>query len=149
MVCVFCDMLEHRKNNYMGGFPFLVLHETKHSVSFLSTDMPATEDGHVLIITKKHYSDLELIPKYIQHDLIEHISLISKALRIKNHACNVLLNNGKEAGQCIYHIHFHIIPRNQDDNIAIEVWKSREMNKKTYQKLHEEIKKLIESVKSI
>jgi diadenosine tetraphosphate (Ap4A) HIT family hydrolase len=142
-------MLEHRNNNHVNGLPFLVLHETKHSISFLSIDIPATEEGHVLVIPKKHYSDLELIPKYIQYDLMEHISLISKALRVKNHACNILLNNGKEAGQCIYHTHFHIIPRNQDDNIAIEVWKSREINKETYQKLHEEIKLLVESVKLI
>ena len=35
-------------------------------------------------------------------------------------ACNVIQNNGRIAGQVIEHLHFHIIPREEND--GLELW---------------------------
>ena len=144
--CIFCDFVQKKKNHHRDKYPFQILHEMKHSISFLSIDFPATEDGPVLVIPKKHFESLEDIPPTIQSDLIKHVSLISQALRIKNDGNNVLLNNGKAAGQFVFHTHFHIIPRNAKDNIKIEVWKRKNLSTDGFKKLHIKIQKEIKKV---
>jgi len=143
MECIFCDFVKGNTRRHRGRYPFMKLHDSKHTISFLSIDFPATEDGHILVIPKEHYANIEDIPHYILHDLIEHVSFISKILRTKNEANNILLNNGAGAGQCVFHTHFHLIPRNKGDKIKIEVWKSKEMTKEHFKKLHNKIKKQI------
>ena len=32
---------------------------------------------------------------------------------------NVLQNNGEEAGQTIFHLHIHVIPRNKKDGVKL------------------------------
>jgi len=38
---------------------------------------------------------------------------------------NILQNNGKDAGQLVPHVHFHIIPRRPGDGIKIETWRTQ------------------------
>ena len=59
---------------------------------------------------------------------------------------NVLLNNGRSAGQYILHTHFHIIPRKLDDKIKIEVWKNKKLTIGEYIKLNKQIKKNVDEV---
>ena len=33
---------------------------------------------------------------------------------------NILQNNGEAAGQTVFHLHVHLIPRKTDDNITIK-----------------------------
>ncbi len=146
MDCIFCEFINKRLKKHRGNYPFKILHETEHSLSFLSIDFPATEDGHILVIPKKHYVNYEDIPNKILLDLFKHIKLITKALRIENQGNNLLLNNGAAAGQYIFHTHFHIIPRNDKDNIKIEVWKRKEITKEDYNKLHKKIKDKINQI---
>jgi histidine triad (HIT) family protein len=44
---------------------------------------------------------------------------IAKAITSATNATayNVLCNNGSEAGQVVKHLHFHIIPRRENDNV--------------------------------
>ncbi|HIH11165.1 TPA: HIT family protein [Candidatus Woesearchaeota archaeon] len=146
MECIFCDFALKKRKKHQNGLPFLILHETKHSVSFLSTDMPATEEGHTLVIPKKHYEKLENVPAVILHDLIGHVQLISKALLIKNSASNILLNNGRAAGQRVFHLHFHVIPRNENDKINIEVWKEKKITKDDFKLQSRDLQKKIQKM---
>lgn len=141
MHCLFCDFVKKLKDKHNNRFSFHVLHETRHTISFLSIDIPEKEDGHVLVIPKKHYSNLEDIPPVILNDLIRHVALTCKVLRRTHEGCNVLLNNGKSAGQYIFHTHFHVIPRNKGDDIKIEIWKRRKITADEFVKLHRKIRK--------
>jgi histidine triad (HIT) family protein len=143
MKCKFCELLEGKKTKHKNNFPFLKLHETKRTVSFLSIDFPEKEDGHVLIITKKHFQFLEDIPKSTLHELIEHTSLIVKATRKTHQGCNILLNDGKAAEQTVPHTHFHIFPRDPNDKMQIEVWKRKKITEDSFRKLHKSIKRRI------
>jgi diadenosine tetraphosphate (Ap4A) HIT family hydrolase/protein-tyrosine-phosphatase len=133
---------------HRNGFPFLPLYETKHSIAFMSIDIPEREDGHVLVIPKKRYPRLEEIPDRILSDLIKTVSIVGRALTLSHEGYNVLLNNGRSAGQYIYHTHFHIIPRKENDNIEIELWKNRTLTKKQFLKLNNKIKKNIKTISS-
>lgn len=63
------EITDHSKD----GLPFIALHETLHSVAFMSVDIPATEDGHVLVIPKKRYPDLIDVPDEVLEDMLASI----------------------------------------------------------------------------
>ncbi len=124
------------------------LHETKHSLSFLSIDFPTTEDGHTLVIPKKHYKNVEDIPKTIMNDVAAHMQLVARAIKTKNSACNILLNDGKAADQTIWHAHFHLVPRNKGDGIVMEGWKRKKMSPKQFKTMYNEVRNAVDSVKT-
>lgn len=148
MSCLFCDLISGKRKKHRNKFPFIVIHETRYSISFLSTDQPKNEKAHILITPKKHYQYLEEMPDFALEDLIKHVALACKIVRQNHEACNVLLNDGSEAGQVIPHIHFHIIPRDPKDKIRIEVWYSGKSSLDEYKKLSLELKKKFSSGKN-
>ena len=140
-MCLFCEFISGVRKKHTNGLPFKILNETKHSISFLSIDFPKHSSGHILVVPKKHYENLEDIPKTLLHDISEHVARSCEILRKRHSACNVLLNNGKEAGQTIFHTHFHIIPRDHNDDVEIEVWKRRQMREEEFKKLISELRR--------
>jgi histidine triad (HIT) family protein len=87
-----------KRKKHTNGFPFRKLHETKHSLTFLSVDFPATEDGHTLVIPKKHFEQLEDTPKNILADLMAEVKLVTKILRKNNKGTNICLTMGNLQG---------------------------------------------------
>ncbi len=136
MSCIFCDFVTGKRKIQMNGLPFMPLNVTENTVSFLSMSFPEKEDGHILVIPKKHYRYVEDIPKYVHHELTDHVILIARVLRRTHEGCNILLNDGKSAGQCIFHAHYHVIPRDRGDQIKIEVWKNKKIRENDFRKIH-------------
>ena len=143
MKCIFCEFISGRRRRHLSGYPFDAINETKNTVCFMAIDIPAAEDGHLLIIPKNHYTYVEDLPRHILHELIEHVSLVSKALRKTHQGCSIFINDGKSAGQKVMHAHIHVIPRNEKDNIKIETWKRKKLTKSEFMKLNKKIKSLI------
>lgn len=141
--CIFCKFISGDKTYHRGNLPYKPIHETKNTVSFLSIDFPANEDGHVLVIPKDHYKSLEDIPPKLNKELLQHVQLIAKATRKNHSACNILLNNGKNAGQEIFHVHFHIVPRDKDDKITIENWRRKKVSPKKFEEIYDKVKSAI------
>ncbi len=141
--CIFCDFVSGKWKKHRNKFVFEVLHETKNTISFHSIDFPSPKKEHVLVIPKKHYVNLEDCPKNILHELIDHVALISCALRMENDGANILLNDGRSAEQSVMHTHFHVVPRNKGDKIEIELWKRVEVSGKKFHQINNKIKKLI------
>lgn len=69
--------------------------------------------GHTLVIPKDHYVDIFEIPE----ETLKHVHFAAKKLaRPIKEATNadgisIIQQNGKAAGQDIFHLHVHIIPR--------------------------------------
>lgn len=60
------------------------------------------------------------------------LPVVSKTARAMKDALgcdgiNILQNNGEAAGQSIFHLHFHVLPRYKDDNFTIP-WKTLTYN---------------------
>ena len=142
-MCLFCDFINGKRRKQENGLPFIPLHETQNTLSFLSMSFPEKEDAHVLVIPKRHFTYIEEIPKYIQHELIDHVVLMVKVLRKTHDGCNILLNDGRTAGQTIFHVHYHIIPRNRRDEIKVEGWKKKKPTKKEFRKINSFLKSRI------
>lgn len=142
----FVDLINNRTKQ-KNSFPFIPLHETKHSIAFMSIDIPKHENGHILVIPKKRYKSLEEIPKNIKTDIMETVSMIGKAIKKNHDGYNILLNSGNSAGQYIIHTHFHIIPRKKDDEIKIEVWKHKNLTKSEFMRDNNQLKEAIKEIK--
>ncbi|MBU0757809.1 MAG: HIT family protein [Nanoarchaeota archaeon] len=141
MACIFCDFVSGEQKRNMNGYLFKPLHETKSSLSFLSIDFPATEKGHILVIPKKHYKNLEEVPSIILKDLMQEVQLVSSILRKTHAGTNILVNNGEAAGQQVMHLHFHVIPRNPKDGMDFEHFERKELTLQQYGILYRKLKK--------
>ena len=140
MKCIFCEFVKGKRKASKDGYPFMPLHQTKHTISFLANDFPAHENGHAIVIPKKHFKNLEGIPSKILHELADHVKMASKIMRKSHKGCNILVNDGKCAGQYINHAHFHVIPRDYNDGIMIESWKRKKLPIEKYRSLSNKLK---------
>ena len=141
MTCLFCNFAEGKQKTHQNGYPFIKLNETKHTFSFLAIDFVAHEDGHMLVVPKRHFKNFKELPRSVLHDLSEHLSLAARITRKRHEACNVLLNDGKFAEQRVMHVHFHVIPRDRGDDIHIESWKRKQLDLDKFTQLSKRIRK--------
>ena len=81
--------------------------------------------GHSLVISKESVQSITELSDDTLRNIINIVKRLDKKMRdsIKADAVNVLLNDGKEAGQEIPHVHFHVIPRFKDDGGEINLSK--------------------------
>jgi histidine triad (HIT) family protein len=101
--CIFCRIAKKE-------IPAKIVYEDESLLAFDDIDPKAPV--HVLIITKKHIPSISELTQE-DRELIGGIFLASpKIAKIKGVAetgYRVLLNKGKDAGQTVDHIHFHLL----------------------------------------
>ncbi len=126
--CIFCKIAN-------GEIPVYQIYEDELVKAFL--DVNPIAKGHTLVIPKKHYENIFETPD----EVLERINIICKklAIKIKNKlgatGINIINASGKDAQQTVFHLHYHIIPRNQNDNL--DLW----FHKKSKEEINlEEIK---------
>jgi len=94
-----------------GEMPCFRVYEDTHTLAFMDI-MPRT-DGHTLIIPKAPSRTLlDAEPEALQHALVT-CQKIAQAAQMAFNADGILLQQSSEsaAGQVIFHLHFHIMPR--------------------------------------
>ena len=110
--CIFCQIAQ-------GKSPAYKIHEDELTLTFLDI-FPATA-GHVLIITKEHFSDIfEAKPAALAR-VAENSVRIAKVLQEHTQAdgLGVYQLNKAAAGQTVFHYHMHLIPQFEGKNIGI------------------------------
>jgi histidine triad (HIT) family protein len=130
--CLFCKIIK-------GEIPSYKIYEDKDTFAFL--DINPVSRGHALIIPKKHARNLFDISTKDLIAVSATIRKISKILKNKLSAdgINVLQANEEVAGQSVFHIHFHIIPRYKNDGIRL--FPQKKYLKKDFEEIVQEIKK--------
>jgi len=108
MDCIFCKIVA-------GEIPADKVYEDDEYLAFL--DIMPINPGHTLVIPKKHYRDLIDAPNELLSGMIGLAKKIGVAIKdgLQVPAFNVGVNTGKEAGQAVFHVHFHVIPRFASD----------------------------------
>lgn len=94
-----------------GEIPSFKIYEDDKCYAFLDA-MPQAE-GHTLVVPKEEAENIfDLSPESAAH-LIQVVQKVAKAVKKGMNAPGIMLAqlNGEEAGQSVFHIHFHIIPR--------------------------------------
>jgi histidine triad (HIT) family protein len=95
-----------------GEIPAAKVFEDAHALAFM--DVFPQSRGHALVISKqsKARNLLDIEPEILSH-LILAVQRVAKAVRAALHPDGILITqfNGASAGQSVFHLHFHIIPR--------------------------------------
>ena len=101
--CLFCKIVDKT-------IPAELIFEDEKIVAF--NDINPQAPVHVLIIPKEHFASLNDIPEE-KKELLSHILLrarrIAQNIGIKEKGYRIVLNTGKESGQEVFHIHFHLL----------------------------------------
>ncbi len=110
MTCIFCKIIK-------GEIPSGKIYEDDTVLAFL--DINPANKGHALVLPKAHYGNIFDVPEPVLSKTIEIVKKIATAvLKVTNcDGVNILQNNNKAAGQLVPHIHFHIIPRFENDSV--------------------------------
>jgi histidine triad (HIT) family protein len=102
-----------------GEAPCFKVYEDSHTLAFMDI-MPQAE-GHTLVIPKEPAENIfELSPDGAAA-LMKTTRKIAAAVRKVTGAPGIMLAqlNGAAAGQTVFHIHFHIIPRTGGIDLAL------------------------------
>jgi len=105
--CVFCDIAARRA-------PSHIVYEDAATLAFLDI-FPFTR-GHLLVVPKRHGARLTDIPFDDQMALIRTLDELCRRVERLTPDYNLALNAGANAGQVVFHVHFHIIPRYGESN---------------------------------
>jgi histidine triad (HIT) family protein len=102
--CIFCK-IAHRTA------PSSELCEDDTVMAFL--DIRPLNKGHTLVIPKNHYIDIFDIPKKDLQIIYDTAKTLATALKTATDAdgISIIQQNGKAAGQEIFHFHVHVVPR--------------------------------------
>jgi len=126
-----------------GEIPCFKVFENDHVYSFL--DINPVSRGHVLVIPKEPAQFLHELSPESSSELGKALSIISKSILEVTEATsyNIIQNNGSHAGQTVFHVHFHIIPKYSESTHSF-VWKTMEIDKKEASELAQKISHNIE-----
>lgn len=101
MDCIFCKLAS-------GEIPTEVVYENNKVFAF--KDMEPQAPIHYLFIPKKHYTSAnDLIDDAsVVKDIYEAIALVAKRDGFADKGYRVINNTGKDGGQTVEHLHFHV-----------------------------------------
>ena len=102
-----------------GEIPSARVYEDDHVLAFM--DAFPQSRGHTLVILKeaKARNLLDVEPEPLQH-LVAGVQRLARAVRAALNPDGIVVTqfNGALAGQTVFHLHFHIIPRWEDKPLA-------------------------------
>ncbi|MBI87441.1 MAG: diadenosine tetraphosphate hydrolase [Euryarchaeota archaeon] len=122
-----------------GEIPCHKVYEDEFVFAFL--DINPFSNGHTLVVPKEPARTLDELSEESAGALGAVLPRISKAILHATGAkqFNVLQNNGPNAFQSVFHVHFHIIPKMDDGSGLSWPFKSNPIN-------HEEASELASSI---
>jgi len=110
--CIFCQIVD-------GKAEASRVYEDDICLAFM--DIQPVNPGHVLIVPKTHFQDLSDLPAHMGGHLVQVAQRIAVSLsktNVKNEGIDLFLAHGEAAGQEIFHVHLHVIPRYENDGFG-------------------------------
>lgn len=110
--CIFCKIIS-------GEIPCYKIYEDDYTLAFL--DISNDIYGHTLVIPKKHVKNI------LDCDLKTLNRVMKTIKKVSNHyikdcgfdGVNIINANNESAEQSVFHLHFHIMPRKNNDGLKI------------------------------
>ncbi|CAN5922156.1 HIT family protein [soil metagenome] len=106
-----------------GEIPCHKVYEDDHVLAFL--DINPVAHGHTLVIPKEAAATLDVLSDDAAAAIGRVLPRIARAVLAATGTqnFNVLQNNGADAHQAVFHVHFHIIPKHDDGSGLGIGWK--------------------------
>ena len=112
--CVFCDIVE-------GSSSASIVFQDETCIVFMY--IWPRNPGHMLVVPKEHSASLSELKPDIGAHLFKVAQQMAKAARLSNVRCegiNLWLSDGEVAGQDVFHVHLHVLPRFDGDGFGIK-----------------------------
>jgi histidine triad (HIT) family protein len=102
--CIFCEIAQ-------GKLKAEIVYESTAAVAFL--DKYPVARGHVVVIPKAHAATLIELADDAVGSLFLAVKTVMRKVSdaLRPVAMNVGWNHGRDAGQHVFHLHVHILPR--------------------------------------
>lgn len=101
--CVFCRIVA-------GSEPATVVRRWSDAIAIVPLNPVVA--GHVLVIPIRHVQD------YLEDPAVTGM-VAARASEIAPHPSNLITSAGAEATQSVYHLHVHVVPRRENDGLAL------------------------------
>ncbi len=138
--CVFCDPDVRKKESF---------YQNEKSIAMI--DIKPVVPGHVLIIPKRH---VEKFVELTEEEIVDMFNSVKNVYNIltnafKSTAFNLIIQDGREAGQSIGHLHLHVSPRIKYDIDDKEFYKKILLDSADRKQIgEEEIENLVKKLRS-
>ena len=99
--CIFCKIIR-------GDFGTELVAESDRAVAF--NDITPVGPTHVLVVPREHIDALHALDDpSLGGELLALARQVALAAGLEETGFRVVTNNGAEAGQSVFHLHFHVI----------------------------------------
>ena len=130
--CFFCQYLRQKKDRR-----HLILKRTRHSFSILN--LYPYNNGHTMIVPRRHVDDLDKLTQEEREDLINLFIEMKKLCQkvLKAHGFNAGINFGRAAGAGVEgHLHFHLVPRWRGDTNFMPIFSETKVISQSLESLY-------------
>lgn len=105
-MCVFCSIARHEIETN-------TVFENENIIAFL--DMAPINEGHVLVVPKKHFLDVDEMPGELLHEITDiSQKIVASIKKVYNPDGYSIMQNGGKFND-VGHYHMHIFPRYGND----------------------------------
>lgn len=101
--CLFCGMIN-------GEIPSELIYDDKEIIAF--KDINPQSPNHILIVPRRHInslSEMEEVDKDLAGRLLFTARKIAQDQGISDKGYRVVINNGQNGGQTVFHLHLHLL----------------------------------------
>jgi diadenosine tetraphosphate (Ap4A) HIT family hydrolase len=105
--CIFCDIVG-------GRMPSYTIYDDESAIAFLDA-FPHTR-GHLLVVPKRHMERITDLTEAEYPDFLRAVTQVCRKVDRLTRHYHVSVNQGSLAGQVVFHLHVHIIPRYGEEN---------------------------------
>jgi histidine triad (HIT) family protein len=111
--CIFCDIVA-------GRAPASLVYRDERVCAFM--DIQPVNPGHLLVIPVAHAADLASLEEETGAQMFRVGQRMAAAIRRSGVRCdgvNLFLADGEAAGQEVFHVHLHVLPRHAGDGFSL------------------------------
>lgn len=109
--CVFCKIVR-------GEIPATVVHQDELTIAFM--DIGSVNPGHMLVAAKPHVENILGMDDRLAAAMFRTAARVARAAEQVLHpqGISVYQANGRAAGQTVFHVHIHVLPRWENDGMG-------------------------------
>ncbi|MFD0269593.1 HIT family protein [Streptomyces sp. NPDC127106] len=104
--CIFCSIAA-------GQAPAVIVREWLDALAIRPRTGGVT-DGHVMVLPRVHVADAGTDPEVTASVMRRAAELMAELP-----AANLITSKGTEATQSVFHLHVHVVPRQEGDNLPL------------------------------
>lgn len=113
--CVFCRIV-------MRLEPATYVYEWPETIAIVPLDPCAPQ--HTLVIPRQHVPDFAANPAVTGRTMQRASELIAE-LGWRDRSVNLITSKGRAATQSVFHLHVHVLPRAENDGLALPWYSGR------------------------